>query len=175
MLIDGVEYEPILDRVNFVKVGITGIQLLEKPERLDTSAAIVGVIITYITQGLPQKVTVDWELFTDRVQVVPATSIDPAGPLLSQVTPEDNVHIWNNFLKTYKAPTVESVAIDTDKLYFKLPLGIIVCFVFFIFAIYKLSHSKKVQRSNYISIAEEIKKSTKVDNVKIITNLLFQR
>lgn len=153
VLIDGNEYEAILDRVNFVKVGIKGIQLLEKPERLDTSAAIVGVIITYITQSLPKRVSVDWELFTEQIQVVPATSIDPAGPLLSQVTPDDNVHIWNNFLKTYKVPTVENIAIDPNILYVKLPLGVIVCVMLFLFALYKIKTNNKAQRSVFLSIA----------------------
>ena len=138
VLIDGTVYEPILDRVNFVKVGITGIQLLEKPERLETSAAIVGVIITYITQDLPKQVTVDWELFTDQIQIVPATSIDPAGPLLSQVTPEDNVHIWNNFLKKYKVPTIENITVHPDKLYFNFPLGTLICIAILLFILFKI-------------------------------------
>ena len=52
--IDGEELTPILERTNYVKVGLQGIQLLEKPERLEVSTAIVGVIITYITPGMPQ-------------------------------------------------------------------------------------------------------------------------
>ena len=62
-----------------MKVALTGIQLLEQPERLEISTAIVGVIIAYITDGMPKEVTVDWELFTDQIQQVPATSVDPAG------------------------------------------------------------------------------------------------
>jgi len=109
--VDGVALKPILDRTNYVKVGIKGIQLLEKPERLEISTAIVGVIITYITEGLPKEVTVDWELFTDQIQRVPATSVDPAGPLLSYVDPEDRVHKWTNFLKNYKIPTVIEISV----------------------------------------------------------------
>ena len=44
---------------------LTGIQLLEQPERLEISTAIVGVIIAYLTEGMPQQVTIDWELFTE--------------------------------------------------------------------------------------------------------------
>ena len=32
---------------------------------------------------MPQQVSVDWELFTDQIQRVPATAIDPAGPLVA--------------------------------------------------------------------------------------------
>ena len=93
VLVDGQALKPILDRTNYVKVGIKGIQLVEKPERLEISTAIIGVIIAYITEGLPQQVTVDWQLFTEQVQQVPATATDPAGPLPSFVTPDDNVLI----------------------------------------------------------------------------------
>ncbi|MCK5326828.1 MAG: hypothetical protein KAJ57_12490, partial [Woeseiaceae bacterium] len=111
VLIDGEADEPILDRMNYVTVGVTGIRIIEVPERLEISTAIVGVILTYITDGIPQEVTVDWELFTDQVQRVPATSTDPAGPLPTYVTPDDNVHTWTNFLKNYTIPTVEAVAV----------------------------------------------------------------
>jgi hypothetical protein len=111
VLIDGEAAEPILDRMNYVTVGVTGIRIIEVPERLEISTAIVGVILTYITDGIPQEVTVDWELFTDQVQRVPATSTDPAGPLPTFVTPDDNVHVWTNYLKNYTLPTVEAVAV----------------------------------------------------------------
>jgi len=111
VLIDGKAVKPILDRANYVKVGLTGIQLLEKPERLEIASAIVGVIITYITDGMPEEVTVDWELFTDQIQRVPATATDPAGPLPTYLTPDDNVHTWTNYLKHYELPTVQTVAV----------------------------------------------------------------
>jgi hypothetical protein len=109
--IDGEAGEPILDRTNYVTVGIQGIRIVEAPERLEISTAIIGVILTYITDGIPREVTVDWELFTDQVQRVPATSTDPAGPLPTFITPDDNVHTWTNYLKNYTLPTVEAVAV----------------------------------------------------------------
>jgi hypothetical protein len=111
VLIDGEALKPILDRTNYVTVGINGIQILEAPERLEVSTAIVGVILTYLTDGLPKEVTVDWELFTEQVQSVPATSTDPAGPLPTFITPDDNLHVWTNYLKNYTIPTVEAVAV----------------------------------------------------------------
>jgi DNA-binding protein Fis len=123
VLVDGKALKPILDRTNYVKVSITGIQLVEKPERLEISTAIVGVIIAYITEGLPQQVTVDWQLFTDQVQRVPATATDPAGPLPSFVTPDDNVLIWTNFLKNYRMPTVQQVAVADTLGDVSIPVG----------------------------------------------------
>ena len=123
VLVDGRPLRPILDRTDYVKVALTGIQLLLQPERLDLSTAIVGVKFVYLTQGLPKEVTVDWELFTDEITRVPATSIDPAGPLLSFVTPDDRIHKWTNFLKTYKIPQVVEVVVADSLTKFNVPIG----------------------------------------------------
>ena len=123
VLIDGEAVTPILDRTNYVTVGIRGIQILEVPERLEISTAIVGVILTFITDGIPQEVTVDWELFTDQVQRVPATSTDPAGPLPTYVTPDDKVHTWTNYLKNYTLPTVEAVPVKGSVGTYEIPVA----------------------------------------------------
>jgi len=130
--IDGKEIEPILDRSNYIKVSLTGIQLIEKPQPLEISTAIVGVIISYITDGMPEEVTVDWELFTKQINKVPATAIDPAGPLPTYITPEDNQYIWRNYLKTFQMPSVKNIEVDTSILYFQLPLGSLLCLSFLI-------------------------------------------
>jgi hypothetical protein len=125
--IDGRALKPILDRTSYVKVSLQGIQLLEQPERLEISTAIVGVIITYITDGMPEQVSVDWELFTDQVQRVPATATDPAGPLQTYVTPDDNVHTWTNFLKNYQLPTVQQVTVSDTLGKLQIPIGTLLC------------------------------------------------
>jgi hypothetical protein len=111
VLIDGKGLRPILDRTAFVKYSMTGSRFLEKPELLPVNTAMVGVIITYLTDGIPGEVKVEWDLFSDRIQKVPTNAIDPAGPFPSYVTPDDNVHVWTNFLKNYTIPTVEKVAV----------------------------------------------------------------
>ena len=121
--IDEKEIRPILDRTNYVKVSLTGIKLVEVPERLEISTAIVGIIITYLTDGLPQEVTVDWELFTDQVQRIPATATDPVGPLMTYLTPDDSVHTWKNFLKNYTLPTVQEVSVRGSLGEIRLPPG----------------------------------------------------
>jgi hypothetical protein len=126
--IDGEAGRPILDRTNFVKVGLKGIQLLEQPERLEISTAIVGVIITYLTDGIPNEVSVDWELFTDQIQRVPATATDPAGPLPTFLTPDDNVHTWTNYLQNYQLPTVQEVSLAESLGPLRIPLASLLCF-----------------------------------------------
>ncbi len=125
--IDGKSLRPILDRTNYLRVGLNGIQILETPERLDIASAIVGVIITYITDGIPQEVDVDWQLFTDQIQRVPATSVDPAGPLPTFLTPDDPVHIWNNFLKDYEIPTVQPIEVAGSLGELRIPVVSLLC------------------------------------------------
>jgi hypothetical protein len=87
------------------------------------NTAMLGVIITYLTEGIPQEVTVDWDLFSDRIRKVPTSAVDPAGPFPSYVTPDDNVFVWKNFLKTYKIPTVAEVAVDDSLTKMGVPIG----------------------------------------------------
>ena len=145
--IDGKTLKPILDRSNYVKVGITGIQLLEQPERLEISTAIVGVIIAYLTEGMPQQVTVDWELFTDQIQRVPATATDPAGPLPTYLTPDDNVHTWTNFLKNYTPPTVAQVAVGDTVNKLTIPLGSVFGLGVLILALWLVFQRRRQQQS----------------------------
>ena len=127
VLIDGKQYRPILDRTSFVKYTMTRTFFIDQPERMPLSTAMLGVIITYITQGIPQEVTVDWDLFSERIQKVPTSAVDPAGPFPSYVTPEDNVLVWKNFLKTYQIPTVAKLEVDNSLTHLKLPAASIVC------------------------------------------------
>jgi hypothetical protein len=124
--IDGKKLRPILDRTAFVKYAMTGSQFLEQPERLPINTAMIGVIITYITDGIPQEVTSEWNLWSDRIQKVPTNAIDPAGPFPSYITPDDNVLVWKNFLKQYTIPTVENVTVAESVTSFGLPLGSVI-------------------------------------------------
>lgn len=130
--VDGKPVKPILDRSNYVKLGLTGVQILEVPERLEIDSAVVGVILTYITDGMPREVTVDWELFTDQIQRVPATSTDPAGPLPTFLTPEDHVHTWTNYLKHYQLPTVHRTEVAGSLGELRIPVVSLLCLVGFL-------------------------------------------
>jgi hypothetical protein len=123
VLIDGKQLRPILDRTSFVKYTMTRTFFIEQPERMSLNTAMLGVIITYLTKKIPQQVTVHWDLFSHRIQKVPTTAVDPAGPFPSYVTPHDNVLTWKNFLKTYKRPTVAEVEIDDSLTKMGVPIG----------------------------------------------------
>ena len=53
---------------------------IEQPEQLPINTALVGVIITYLTEGIPQEVTSEWDLWSDRIQKVPADAVDRPDP-----------------------------------------------------------------------------------------------
>jgi hypothetical protein len=127
VLIEGKKLRPILDRIAFVKYSMTGSTFLQQPERIPINTAMVGVIITYLTDGIPQDVVNEWNLWSDRVQKVPTNAIDPAGPFKSYITPDDNVHVWKNYLKQYTIPTVETVTADRSATSFGLPAGSLLC------------------------------------------------
>jgi hypothetical protein len=91
------------------------------------NTAMVGVIVTYLMKELPQQVTVEWDLFADRLQKIPATAVDPAGPFGSFVTPDDNILTWTNYLKGYTVPTVAVVALDESMTTMTLPLATLLC------------------------------------------------
>ncbi len=129
VLIDRKQYRPILDRTSFVKYTMTRTFFIDQPERMPLSTAMLGVIITYITKSIPKEVTVDWDLFSKRIQKVPTSAVDPAGPFPSYVTPDDNVLVWKNFLKNYRIPGVAKLEVDNTLTHFKLPAASILCVV----------------------------------------------
>jgi hypothetical protein len=106
---------------------MTGSTFLVQPERMPVNTAVVGVIVTYLTQGLPQQVTSEWDLWSNRIQKVPADAIDPAGPFPSYLTPDDNVLTWTNYLKTYQPPAVAEVAIDEALTTLRIPMASVLC------------------------------------------------
>jgi len=141
--IDGKQLPPILDRTSFVKYTMTRTFFIDKPERMPLNTAMIGVIVTYLTQGIPQEVTVDWDLFSDKIQKVPTMAVDPAGPFPSFVTPEDNVLTWTNFLKTYKMPTVAEISVDDSLTKMAVPLGSALCFILLILLLWFIFRRKK--------------------------------
>ena len=48
----------------------------------------------------------DWDLFDERIQLVPASSVDQAGPLPTFLEPDFATLEWKNFLKNPELPTL---------------------------------------------------------------------
>ena len=113
--VDGVLSEPASSRAEFLTISLTGLQVVEEAEPLDLSTAIVGVILSYPVKHLPKHVSVEWELFNDRIERIPATVIDPVGPLASFIDARDPTLEWQNFLKKYQEPEVSPVVFDDGR------------------------------------------------------------
>ena len=127
--IDGQRLKPILDRTAFVESSFQRSRFIETPEQVPLNSAMVGVIITYLTDGIPQEVETRWNLFSERVQKVTARMTDPAGPFPYDLTPGDNLLKWTNYLKTYTIPTVEKINVADQHRGMPVPIGSVVCIV----------------------------------------------
>ncbi len=107
VLIDGESIEPELARINFLERTLRTSRVIDPPVDLDINAAILGAIFVYPTvKPLPQKVTMEWDLFNDKIQQVPVSAVDQAGPLPSFLEPDYPVLEWQNFLKNPELPTL---------------------------------------------------------------------
>lgn len=105
--IDGKQIEPELARINFLSRTLNASRVIDPPIELDAYSAILGAIFVYPTDGLPDRVSMDWDLWNDRIQRVPAASIDQAGPLPVILEPDFRVLEWQNFLKHPDLPTLQ--------------------------------------------------------------------
>jgi hypothetical protein len=104
--IDGKQVEPELARINFLDRTLNASRVIEPPVELNAYAAILGAIFVYPTDGLPTRVDMVWDLWSDRIQRVPAASVDQAGPLPVYLEPDHEVLEWENFLKNPELPTL---------------------------------------------------------------------
>jgi hypothetical protein len=107
--IDGRPVEGVLDRIHFIRRSLRKTGVIDPPEDLDTISATLGVIFVYPIDGLPDEATLEWELWSDRIQKVPAVATDEAGGLPYFLTPDDAVLQWQNFLTNPTVPGLVEV------------------------------------------------------------------
>lgn len=143
VLIDGQQLKPILDRTAFVESSMQRSRFMEIPEQVPLNTAMVGVIITYLTDGIPNEVETRWDLFSDRVQKVTARMTDPAGPFPYDLEPDDNILKWTNYLKTYRIPTVEKVSLADKHSGFKISAASLACLLLILPAAWSIRIRKK--------------------------------
>ncbi|MHC4273649.1 MAG: hypothetical protein ACYSUR_08270, partial [Planctomycetota bacterium] len=127
VLIDGKEIEPVLDRIHFVRRTLRTTGVVDPPEDLPILSATLGVIYTYPITGLPQEVSMKWELFGPRIQQVPTVATDEAGGLPYTVSPDDPVLIWRNFLKNPSVPGLVDLAPPPEPRHLAIPVLSAVC------------------------------------------------
>jgi hypothetical protein len=103
--IDGKPVDGTIDRVNFLRRTLRSSVVVDNQD-LDLLSAAMGVIYYFPTDGLPQTVEMTWDLFDERMQLVPAATVDQAGPLPIMLEPDFNILRWENFLRFPQLPTL---------------------------------------------------------------------
>lgn len=147
VLIDGRKGKPILDRTAYVESSMLRSRFIDIPERLPLNTAMVGIVITYLTDGIPGKVITEWDLFSDRVQKVTGSMVDPAGPFPYDLTPGDNVLKWTNYLKTYTLPTIDTIMVNKAHRGIPVPIGSVAMVILLLIGVFTVINRRKQQRS----------------------------
>ena len=140
--IDGEEVVPSLQRVNFLKRTLRRSVVIDPPKDLDVISATLGVIFSAPTDALPQGASITWNLFSPKMQVVRAASVDEAGPLPYKLRPDDNVLVWKNFLTNPTIPAIKKLAPPQTVKQVAVPLGSMLCLILFI-PLIRTIHRKK--------------------------------
>jgi hypothetical protein len=104
--IDGETLAPELLRANFLRRTLRNSSVVDPPEDLPLDSATVGVIFAYATPGMPERASLRWDLWNERIRSVPVAAVDPAGPLPSILSEEDPVLEWQNFIRFPVMPTL---------------------------------------------------------------------
>ena len=107
--IDGKEAVPQLDRIHFIERTLKRSGVITPPRDLPTSTATLGIIYTYPVPSLPQEVYVDWDLFSDKINYIPATTTDEAGPFYHFLEPDNRKLVWTNYLRFPKDHSINTV------------------------------------------------------------------
>lgn len=112
--IDGRQVEGKLDRIYFVRRTLRRTGVIDPPEDLPTISATLGIIYVYPIDSLPNRVTMSWELFSDRINRVPSSVTDEAGGLPYILQRDDSVLVWQNFLTNPTVPTLATIAVPNE-------------------------------------------------------------
>ena len=106
--IDGEPVEGTIDRVNFLKRTLRSSVVVDNQD-IELLPATIGVIYVFPTDGLPQNVEMEWDLFNDKTQTVPVAAVDQAGPLPMILEPGFSTLRWENFLRFPELPTLSEI------------------------------------------------------------------
>lgn len=108
--INGKAVEPILDRVSFLNRTLKSSMVVEPGVDINIDSAVVGAIFVYPVPALPDTAIMTWDMFDERVQIVPASAVDEAGPLPTFLEPDYAQLQWENFLKNPSVPGLVELA-----------------------------------------------------------------
>lgn len=125
--IDGRLAEGRLDRIHFIHRTLRTTGIIEPAVDLDATSATLGVIFVYPVDTLPELVSMKWELFNPKLQMIPGVASDEAGGFPVELTPEDPNLEWKNYLTNPTIPRMLTVSPPPDKPQIKIPVVSFFC------------------------------------------------
>ena len=140
--IDDREVKEVLSRADFVTLGLAGVLLRPEPVKESIENGIIGVSFVYGTKSLANNISLNWDLFSDNVEKIEASTIDPFGSANFVLTKEEPELKWKSTMSGYTVPKVEEIAIESPRLS-------LVSFVIFILAIGLLLLANKLPIKKY--------------------------
>jgi predicted membrane protein len=129
MVIDGQIARPTTAKVQQLSVGVEGLKILEDLEQTNRSTALLGIILSYPQERLPQEISLDWEFFTEDAKTIPVQVTDPAGAVPGQVTRQASEVVWKNYILNWNEPEVTPIFVASTRS-FKIPIPSLLLFAF---------------------------------------------
>ncbi|MEM8681729.1 MAG: hypothetical protein AAGF97_20460, partial [Planctomycetota bacterium] len=120
--IDGKEVSGQLDRIHFIRRTALSTGVIEPPVELDIDSALLGLIFIYPIETLPQEVSLEWDLFSPRIQIVPGVATDETGGMPAELTPGDPQLKWINTLTNPTIPQQRVIAPPPPQATFSVPV-----------------------------------------------------
>ena len=107
--IDGSPAEPVAVRADFLERSLRTSRVIDPPEELNINSAILGVKFIYSHPDFADSVTMRWDLFDEKIQIVPVSAVDPTGPLPQFLEPDYDLLEWQNFIRIPVMPELAQV------------------------------------------------------------------
>jgi hypothetical protein len=87
-----------------------------------------GMATVYPIESLPGEVTLDWDLFNDRINQIPCVATDEAGGMPGTLAADEPRMVWRNYLKDPTTPAFLEVASPTQTKTLSIPIIAVACF-----------------------------------------------
>jgi hypothetical protein len=126
--IDGKRVVGTLDRIHFITRSLRTTGVVPPSEDIDIDNALLGAIYIYPIDSLPNEVTMDWELFNERIPQIPCVATDQAGGMPGTLDQNEPRLEWKNYLKNPTIPAFLEVAPPTPPSALPIPIVSLACF-----------------------------------------------
>ncbi len=151
--IDGQLAEGQLDRIHFIRRTLRKTGVVYPDEDLAAVSATLGVIFVYPIETLPDQVAMQWDLFDERIQSIPASATDEAGGLPSALTPDDPVLVWKNYLTNPTIPAMRAVPVPPQRATWSIPIISAICGLGILLTLAGLAGSPRLRMPLLIKLA----------------------